>query len=1100
MLLTPARPPPRSSSVRAWLARRRRAHAGQYAAAVDIAPRAEAHIGADSSGDEEDAIVLSASAACEGLTAVNPGRGGGPAQVGLCVGAFGDGGPATADAHAGQRSVGKQSSGGGARRGSTSVGVDGQPITPISLRPASPKWDESLYLQAYQMLDDSAPDAAHAVAPAPQVPAAAPVLDGQGVGRRSSLVGSRPPVGAPSQMTAPSMTHQSTPPSQAGFRAKGAAVAGQPNHVSVASVEVIAATRGTLLPDPQHDAVLVIAMCVFDDSAPPAQAPRQIALVQQPAGHPAPAVRVPGEAEVHVVLNEMELFRAFISLMLALDPDMVMGYDVQGGSLGYLSERYSHLWGPRAVPLLREVSRTPTHDPPGALIVDTYGRDHAAGMWVTGRVVLNLWRIIRAEVKLGSYTFEAVCAAVLRRRVPALPPGQLAAWHASGRDTWRAVHSACARAAGSVALSQQLDLVARTAELARVFGIEFNDVLVRGSQHRVESMMLRLAHGQNYVAFSPTKEQLQSMDAPVDIALVMEPQSGFYTDPVVVLDFQSLYPSMCIAYNLCFSTCIGTLQGATAQELLDGEATRKLGALPRAPHVPPGLLGEDLHVAPNGCVFMPAWKRVGVIKRLLSEILDTRIMVKDALKVAIDRIMQRCLTARQLGLKLIANVTYGYTAANFSGRMPLPELADAIVSSGRATLERAKALIEGTSAWNARVVYSDTDSLFVHLPGRSREEAFRIGSEIAAAVTAANPAPVKLQLEKVYQPCLLVTKKRYVGMAWESAGPDAVPVFDAKGIETVRRDTCGAVSKAMERSLRLLFATRDLSRVKAYLQRQWARIYAGRLALGDAMYAKEVHLGSYAPGRLLPSAAHVAMRSAQVDPRSKPHMGQRVAYVVCEGQLGSQSIADMVHSPGEFVAAKGTLLLNARYYINMQVTALNRLFNLAGGNVVKWAEQTARMQKRDPTKREVERNGVSDAKGKNLVTRWFHPDQCAVCGAKKGEEQEKTMVLCLKCKSSPQQAAAVLGARVHNLSVRVARLNAVCTHCGGADGGLGDVQQMDVGGEGAAGGSVARSGGGKIVCTSHDCPVYLERHKRTLELDAAESIEQRAAADYVPEW
>jgi hypothetical protein len=119
------------------------------------------------------------------------------------------------------------------------------------------------------------------------------------------------------------------------------------------------------------------------------------------------------------------------------------------------------------------------------------------------------------------------------------------------------------------------------------------------------------------------------------------------------------------------------------------------------------------------------------------------------------------------------------------------------------------------------------------------------------------------------------------------------------------------------------------------------------------------------------------------------------------------------------------------------------------------------MQKRDPTKREVERNGVSDAKGKNLVTRWFHPDQCAVCGAKKGEEQEKTMVLCLKCKSSPQQAAAVLGARVHNLSVRVARLNAVCTHCGGADGGLGDVQQMDVGGEGAAGGSVARSGSAK---------------------------------------
>ncbi len=60
------------------------------------------------------------------------------------------------------------------------------------------------------------------------------------------------------------------------------------------------------------------------------------------------------------------------------------------------------------------------------------------------------------------------------------------------------------------------------------------------------------------------------------------------------------------------------------------------------------------------------------------------------------------LNARQFGLKMIANVSYGYTAAGFSGRLPFAELADSIVQSGRQTLENAIALVRALRA--ARVV------------------------------------------------------------------------------------------------------------------------------------------------------------------------------------------------------------------------------------------------------------------------------------------------------------------------------------------------------------------------------------------------------------
>ena len=120
-----------------------------------------------------------------------------------------------------------------------------------------------------------------------------------------------------------------------------------------------------------------------------------------------------------------------------------------------------------------------------------------------------------------------------------------------------------------------------------------------------------------------------------------------------------------------------------------------------------------------------------------------------------DNTLKRVFESRQLGLKLIANVTYGYTSANFSGRMPCVELGDSVVSKGRETLERTIQLIESRKEWRARVVYGDTDSVFVLLTGRSKAEAFVIGNEIADVVTQMNPPPVKLKFEKVYQPCIL---------------------------------------------------------------------------------------------------------------------------------------------------------------------------------------------------------------------------------------------------------------------------------------------------------------------------------------------------------
>lgn len=76
-------------------------------------------------------------------------------------------------------------------------------------------------------------------------------------------------------------------------------------------------------------------------------------------------------------------------------------------------------------------------------------------------------------------------------------------------------------------------------------------------QYRVESMMLRVAKPLNYISVTPSIQQRAQQRAPQCLPLIMEPESRFYSNSLVVLDFQSLYPSIVIAYNYCYSTCLG---------------------------------------------------------------------------------------------------------------------------------------------------------------------------------------------------------------------------------------------------------------------------------------------------------------------------------------------------------------------------------------------------------------------------------------------------------------------------------------------------------------------------------------------------------------
>jgi DNA polymerase zeta len=95
----------------------------------------------------------------------------------------------------------------------------------------------------------------------------------------------------------------------------------------------------------------------------------------------------------------------------------------------------------------------------------------------------------------------------------------------------------------------------------------------------------------------------------------------------------------------------------------------------------------------------------------------------------------------------------------------MPLLADTIVECARRTLMNAINLVNEwgrvQGKWfGCTVLYGDTDSLFIKLPGRSVQEAFQFGEELCKAVTDSNPPPVQLKLEKVYLGSIMQTVSR----------------------------------------------------------------------------------------------------------------------------------------------------------------------------------------------------------------------------------------------------------------------------------------------------------------------------------------------------
>ncbi|OEH74160.1 DNA polymerase alpha catalytic [Cyclospora cayetanensis] len=246
--------------------------------------------------------------------------------------------------------------------------------------------------------------------------------------------------------------------------------------------------------------------------------------------------------------------------------------------------------------------------------------------------------------------------------------------------------------------------------------------------------------------------------------LVLEPRAGLYDSFVLLLDFNSLYPSIIQEYNVCFST----VRRAQASE--NGEAAGD----------------EDASV----------WEidsTPGLLPRVLQQLVQKRRQVKAAAQKERDPAKKASLDVKQLALKLTANSIYG--CLGFSGsRFYAKPLAAYITQQGRTVLMAAKEKVE--QQLRLSVLYGDTDSLMVDTGlrdegrGEAYAESVRLGQRIKSEINR-QYKKLELDLEAVFRRLLLLRKKKAPAPAGDEDAVDTVVALLHERLRAMREAIVG---------------------------------------------------------------------------------------------------------------------------------------------------------------------------------------------------------------------------------------------------------------------------------------------------------------------
>ena len=606
--------------------------------------------------------------------------------------------------------------------------------------------------------------------------------------------------------------------------------------------------------------------------------------------------------------TEKEMLEAFHKYLHKKDVDVITGWNIFGFDMEYIYKRAQINGCHYSFFNLGKLKDTESELVIKKLSSSALGDNLLKLLPMSGRFIFDMFHEIKKGYKLDSYKLDNVSKLYLGdQKIDMAPKEMFARYREEDPVKLREVAEYCIKdTLLPHKLMKKLCTLLNLVEMAKATWVPANFLVERGQQIKVFSQLTKKARELGFMV--PTIRYGAIPEEPYEGATVLDAQKGAYYTPITALDFEALYPSIMMAHNLCYSSYV-----------MD---EKKYGNVP-------GITYETFRVADRTYKF--AQDVPSLLPSILLELKQFRKQAKRDMANATG-FMKEVYNGKQLAYKISMNSVYGFTGAG-KGILPCVPIASTTTCKGRSMIEETKNYVEANFP-GAKVRYGDTDSVMVEFDvgDRKGEDAiaysWEVGERAAEECSALFKKPNNLELEKVYWPYFLYSKKRYAAKLWTKGKDDKMHMdyIDIKGLQVVRRDNTPHVREVCKELLDVVLTSSDPGPPKELAKERAIELLSGdvpneKLILSQGLSdtykvgGKNVSVTSSESVNINQSHVQVVTKMRQRKPGSEPQSGDRVPYLLTKTENPKAKAYEKAEDP-KYVEEHGVHVDYHYYFVN----------------------------------------------------------------------------------------------------------------------------------------------------------------------------------------